>query len=253
MSDDGFLVSFDPEPPKQHHRSSMSEWGPPVLTFVGGLLTAVPALAGLSTRYPALAKWLMILGGLVIAGVVVFYLGKTTHLVLDKIAEHRYLRIQERKLRDLVSHFKPFVANENSMSLRGILRSINDEATAKLMAPECSDLWAASLQMQLETPALSLRILANRAREFSLLVNDFVFSQAQRLQREITVNNKSIHSSYVDMLEEFREDLNAFIRELEQWTGPFNEYVIPRIGSHALPNSKFQKVKTFKRSNTAES
>ena len=245
-ADDGFNVSFNQEPAMQQQQTFMAKWGP-LFTFFGGLFAMLSSLSVFSSKYPQFARWLMIVGGLAIAGGLLFYILKAIRFAMGKLADRKYIRVQEAKLRDLLAHFKPFVANENSMSLRGILRSFNDEAAAKLAAPETSDLWADCLLVQLESPSRSLVVLAHRAREFSLLLTDFIGNQAQRLQREITTTGKPPHTTYIDMLEEFHDDFNAFLRELEQWVGPFNEYVIPRIGWQGIPNSKFQRIKSFRR------
>lgn len=230
----------------ESNESLFSKWGPSALTFLGGLFAMVPSISGI--KNPVFGKGLMIIGATAVTGVLIFYVFKSLKFLTRKLEERRFVKKESVRLQDLLRQFQSFAGKQNEGRLRNIITSAfgpDRQIMESFLPSEHSRIWSECLNVQLATPTTSLEVLAARAHEFTLLVEDFDAGQAQRVQKAITSSKNPLHEAYIDMLEEFSDDFNAFLRDLEKWAGAFNDYAIERIGWERIPKSKFEKVKSF--------
>src|SRR5207248_2940143 len=143
------------------------------------------------------------------------------------------------------------------LGLFHILRSAasNNLSTAwRLMACDYVGTWLACYKSQLQTPARDIGEFMRRSAEFSSIVNRFNLDYALRAQRELA-DLSELPKRYVEELEKFREEYAAFVRDVESWAEVVNNYsrqrFQPREWMKMLINSHFERVASFRRSETA--
>ena len=141
--------------------------------------------------------------------------------------------------------------------MRYIVRSAcsqNATEVEKILAGDYIGNWFFSFREQLMFLTQSLEQFLARCREFTNLVQQFNSSYALRSQRLFTSAATPLPEHVLDELEGFREDYNAFLRNVEPWAKGIAGYLqsigVPDTPTQwrLAPVTYFDKPKSFKNS-----
>ena len=164
------------------------------------------------------------------------------------------------KLRNTRARDLKFISNQGNrlhkllgQSLVSILRSacVDEELVRQVYGAEYVSSWFDCFSKELEFEATSLRAFLNRCVQFITLVTDFNTSHVMPTQKQIEKSSFAVPELFVDELEQFREDFNAFQRDVEGWANELSEYARLCWGEsgwwqkHA-PLVHFERVKSFR-------
>jgi hypothetical protein len=113
--------------------------------------------------------------------------------------------------------------------------------------------WFDCFSKELEFEAISLRAFLNRCVQFITLVTEFNTSHVMPTQRQIEKSSFAVPDLFVDELEQFREDFNAFQRDVEEWANELSDYGRSSRDEGGwrqrhTPIVHFDRVKSFRRS-----
>ncbi len=233
-----------------------------VLKLLTASLAFAAAVIGLVSKYPWFSKpW--ILDGVIALGFLVlawFAKPRFAHwlrrIKLHK-GEQQFISTNDARLREFVEQFAEFISDNNTRSLRYIVRSAcsqNPMEVDKILAGDYLGHWFFSFREQLMFPVQSVGQFLGRCREFTNLVQQFNSSYALRSQRLFTSATPAPPEHVLDELEGFREDYNAFLRNLEPWAKTIATY-LQSIGVtdtptqwRLAPTAYFERPKSFKKS-----
>lgn len=255
------IVAFEEEPMPESKRPI--EFWIGVMNLSGGLLTALPAALPFSKTYPRATIAAMVTGltVFVVSAAAFFFrvVRSKWKAYSANVADLRFIAIHEKRMQDLLNKFHKFIANHDARSLRQILmsaQSANVDKVGRLLGTsEHTETWADFLRQQLQYPTSSFDQFLLLCREFTTIISDFDRHQVQRAQKELT-SGTPLQAHYIDQLEEFKDEFNAFLRSAEEWIGEVAEYAKSRqdaISNYiaTVPAAYFERVKSFKRADAA--
>lgn len=244
----------DAAPPRKHE----------LLIEVLRLLTAALALGsvtlGIFGRFHWFANpWVMATAGaaslafllwLVVPRLKTWAKQRNTHA-----RDLEFIACQGNRLHKLLGQFRVFAHNTEKQSLVSILRSayVEEELVRQVYGAEYVSSWFDCFSKELEFEAISLRAFLNRCVQFITLVTEFNTSHVMPTQKQIEKSTFAVPDLFVDELEQFREDFNAFQRDVEGWANELSDYA--RLSrdeggwwQRHTPVVHFDRVKSFRRS-----
>jgi hypothetical protein len=164
-----------------------------------------------------------------------------------------FVASQGKRLHKLLGHFKAFAHSTENESLVSILRSacVDESLVRQLYGAEYVSTWFDCLYEESELEAVSLRAFLNRCTQFVALMTEFNTCHVIPTQKQIEKGTFSVPDHFIDELEQFREDYNAFQRDVEEWTNELRDY--SRLGwgegdwwrKHS-PAVHFERVRSFR-------
>jgi hypothetical protein len=161
---------------------------------------------------------------------------------------------EDQRLREFLARFAVFTSPNDERAIVYIADSIRAsgyQLAGRVASHDYVGVWLSCFQEQLNSPAKPLTAFLRRWQEFAHIVDQFNRNYVQRIQNQLA--DESLQSHYVDQLEEFREEFNDFVRDLESWSGVVGAYLRPRNLWRPTPTSFFERVKTFLRAKPAGS
>src|SRR5215469_7339088 len=234
-----------------------------VLRFVTAALAFGSVTLGIFGRFPWFANpWVIATAG---AASLAFLLW----LVVPRFktwAKQRNTRVrnlkfiagQGHRLHKLLGQFRVFAHNTENQSLVSILRSacVDEELVRQVYGAEYVSSWFDCFNKELEFEAASLRAFLNRSVEFTRLVSEFNISHVIPTQKQLEKGSFAVPELFVDELEQFREDFNAFQRDVEGWASELSDYARLFCDERGwwqrpTPVIHFERVKSFRRSKPA--
>jgi hypothetical protein len=169
-----------------------------------------------------------------------------------------FIASQCNRLHKLLGQFRMFAHNTENRSLVSILRSacLDEELVTQVYGAEYVSSWFDCFYEELEFKATSLRAFLNRCVQFIALVTEFNTSHVIPTQKQIEKGSFAVPDHFVDELEQFREDFNAFQRDVEGWANELSDYasLFRAEGGwwqRDTPVVHFERVKSFRRSKPA--
>jgi hypothetical protein len=169
-----------------------------------------------------------------------------------------FIASQGNRLHKLLGQFKVFAHNTEKQSLVSILRSacIDEELVRQVYGAEYVSSWFDCFSKELEFETTSLRAFLNRCVQFITLVTEFNTSHVIPTEKHIEKGSFAVHEHFVEELEQFREDFNAFQRDVEGWANEVSDYARIFGGESGwwqelTPVVHFERVKSFRRSKPA--
>jgi len=257
-----FVDDEDKEEPVVPANFKSRELTVEVLKLLTALLAFAASVIALVSKYPWLSKpW--ILNGIIALGLLVLiWFAKPRfaywlHKIKRRKREDQFIATNDARLREFVEQFAEFLSDNNTRSLRYIVRSAcsqNATEVEKILVGDYIGNWFFSFREQLMFPTQSLEQFLARCREFTNLVQQFNSSYALRSQRLFTSAATPLPEHVLDELEGFREDYNAFLRNLEPWAKGIAAY-LQSVGISDTPTqwrlapvTYFDKPKSFKKS-----
>jgi hypothetical protein len=198
---------------------------------------------------------------------IVFFMSVAPGIVVAiKFMRHRYAQQKFIKreypvLQRLYQRLVSFSDRNDGRSLRNILYSASSyrhDVIDRLLATDYIWTWIESygLGLKLEMPC-SVLVFLKQCGELAAIVSEYNTNYAHATQKGINeVLPHEIH--IIDQLEQFREDFNQFLRDLEEWANKINasaKDLLPNWSEHVrmLPGVWYEKVKTFRKGNAARS
>jgi hypothetical protein len=176
----------------------------------------------------------------------------------QKRRDQRFIYDNELRLREFVERFAEFISNDNTQSLIYIVRaaySQNVTAVEQVFQVGYIGSWFQCFREQLSFRTDVLAPFLARCREFTSIVQQFNTYYVQRAHAHLGTAQLPDHS--VEELEAFREEYNAFLRDLSPWSKAVANYLQsegvadqPTLWQLA-PTSYFEKAKSFGRTKSA--
>jgi hypothetical protein len=233
-----------------------------VLKLLTASLAFVASIVGLATKYQWLIKpWVVnvviALGVLTLGWFAKPRVVHWLHRIKRRKREQQFVATNDARLREFVEQFAEFLSDNNTKSLRYIVRSAcsqNMTEVEKILSGDYLGNWLFSFREQLMFPERSLGQFLARCREFTNIVQQFNSNYAHRAQKLFTTTPTPPLEHVLDELEGFREDYNAFVRNLEPWGKGIAAY-LQSVGITDTPTqwrlapvTYFDKPKSFKKS-----
>lgn len=168
-----------------------------------------------------------------------------------------FVTSQGRRLHKLLEQFKAFAHSRENQSLVSILRSacMDDELVRQMYGADYVSSWLDCFNKELEFEATSLRGFLNRCAQFIVLMTEFNTGHVIPSQKRFEKGSFVVPDHFVDELEQFREDFNAFQRDIEGWANELGDYARLRRGVsewwQRAPVVRFERVKSFRLSKLA--
>lgn len=206
-----------PDHPKEH-----ISWNS-ILTFAGGLLAAAPSFIGVSKNYPVLTKALMWIGIALLVSALIPRLRRPITKLFRKSRAKRFVHDQQPRFQELLQRFGRFVSTDNSKTLVQILQSgcsYNLKVIPNIPGVNNTGdfirRWWGCFRQQIEFPVTGLVSFMARCQEFTIIVDQFDREYVLRAHKDLE-SEPPLPEQYIRDLEQFRDDFNAYLRELEQW------------------------------------
>lgn len=230
-----------------------------VLEFLTPALALLLLVLGLASKYP----WL--LDGLILVAVIVLLWFAKPRLTAwfqrlgQRRKERRFLSATEAKLYELRDQFAEFISNSNSRSFISIIRSSysqNATAVDQIIGGDYIGTWFEAYRSQLTFATKDAQQFLARCREFSDILQQFNTYYVQRAQRQLALA-APLPEQNIGELESFREEYNAFLRNVKSWANGIAGYLqscgvtdVPTLWQLA-PTAYFEPAKSFIRSKSA--
>jgi hypothetical protein len=168
-----------------------------------------------------------------------------------------FMASQSRRLFKLLGQLKSFAHSTENQSLVSILRCacLDNDLLRQIYGAEYVSSWIDCFEKELEFKATSLRAFLNRCAEFIALMSEFNTSNVIPCQKRFEKGNFAVPDHFVDELEQFREDFNAFQRDIEEWANELGDYAsfccgVGECWQHARV-VRFERIKSFRLSKLA--
>jgi hypothetical protein len=205
------------------------------------LLVAVPAVVFLVSILPAL--W---------SGV---------HTALRRRRQRRFVNSEYPRLQRLYDRLITFTDQNNGRSLRQILYSASayrHDTVDRLLGSDYIWTWVQcyGTGLNMDKPR-SLLAFLQQCNELTAIISEYNRQYAHRTQKGI--EQTPIEQDHViDQLEQFRDEFNPYLREVEEWATRVNATAMklePNATMHIriFPCTWFEKVKTFRKTKVAAS
>jgi hypothetical protein len=172
--------------------------------------------------------------------------------------DQEFMASQGNRLHKLLGQFRVFAHNTENQSLVSILRSacVDEELVRQVYGAEYMSRWFDCFYKELEFEATSPRAFLDRCAQFVALVTEFNTSHVTPTQKQIEKGSFAVPDHFVDELDQFREDFNAFQRDVEEWANELSDYASLFHGEGGswerhTPIVHFERVKSFRRSKPA--
>lgn len=172
-----------------------------------------------------------------------------------RIHDLEFVASQGKRLHKFLGQFKAFAHSTENESLVSILRSacVDLELVKQMYGAEYVSSWFDCFHEESELEATSLRAFLNRCTQFVALMTEFNTCHVIPTQKQIEKGTFAVPDHFVDELEQFREDYNAFQRDVEEWANELRDYSRLCWGEgdwwrkHS-PAVHFERVRSFRRS-----
>ena len=219
-----------------------------LLKFAAALMTFIPFLFGWTGNHPLGTK---VVAG---AGIVVFlwiagpYAIEAIRWLRQRSRDCGFMAREDQRLRESLERFSRFASTNDGRAIVTIVSSITAtdyQLAGRMPTIDYVRTWLTCFREQLNTPVKSLVGFLRRCQEFGLIVDQFNRNYVQSIQKLLA--NETIQAHYIDQLDEFRDEFNDFLRDLESWSGGIGAYIRPREFWRLTPTSFFERVKTFQR------
>lgn len=171
--------------------------------------------------------------------------------------DEQFIATNDARLRGFVEQFSEFIADNNTRSLIYIVRtacSQNMTAVEQILTGDYIGHWFFSYREQLAFPTQVMGQFLARCREFTNIVQQFNSHYALRTQRLFMAAAAPLPDHTLDELEGFRDEYNAFLRNLEPWAKGIAAY-LQSLGVTDTPSQwrlaptiYFERPKSFKKS-----
>lgn len=229
------------------------------IELITALVLCVPILSKLDENHPYLKIAVALL-----AVILLIWIGRSFFVFVLDALRHRgqdktFILNNRSKLQDLRDRLERFTSSDGR-ALVSILRSnvsSNNAGIVKILGCDYFGQWIRCFDLRLRGPSDDIEEFLLRCREFTVIVASFNRDYVVRAHTELSLfSPRELH--FIDQLEEFREEFNAFLRELENWAGNVNNYALHRFvqqetsWSFAATNY-FERVKTFRPAPTVTS
>jgi hypothetical protein len=222
-----------------------------VLQVAAALLALVPYFSPWAARHRNYA--------LLVVVVVIGWIAKPR--LEAWIKRRRYLRRDQQftaenaaRLRNLVERLAIFT-NHDTRSLIQILRSAYSQnmlAVERIISGDYIGNWFYCYQEQLRFPGMTLEHFLSQCREFSHILQAFNTYYVLHAQRKLAATTP-LSEDNIARLEEFREEYNAFLRDVEPWAQGIASYLQQSKGvrDHSTlwglaPTNSFERPKSFR-------
>ncbi len=236
-----------------------------ILKLLTPTLSLVVLLLGLNAKYAWLSKpW--VLDGLILSAAVILVwfaqprLSAWRHMRSQRKRERQFVTTNDTRLRELADQFAEFISTNNTRSFLSILRSgfsQNMTAVEQVLAGDYIGAWFHAYREQLTFPTNGLRQFLARCREFGNIVQQFNTDYVLRAQRQLAAATPPIPEHSIAELESFRDDYNAFLRDVESWAKGIHTYLQscgvtdhPALWQLA-PTPYFERAKSFQKTKSA--
>lgn len=212
-----------------------------VLKFLTAMVAFVAAVLALTGRYQWLAKARVFESAFFVGIVMLVWLAKprVTDLlksVLDKRRDRQFIAAEDVRLRKLAERFNQFTSRSDSRSLVGILRSAlaYEDLVIRTYGSGYISSWLDCYRKELDSSVKTLPAFLNRCQQFSAIVNEFNRNHVIPAQKQLEKGEAKVLEHYIDQLEGFREEFNAFLRQVEQWASDISDHARSRLGERAV-------------------
>ena len=203
-----------------------------ILKFLTPALGLVLFLLGLNSKYPWLSKPWVVDTAVILGIFILIWFAKPRWAVWfqrirDDRRDRQFVRANDVGLRELLGQFAVFISSSDTRSLSSILRSVhsqNMQAVEQIIAADYVGSWLHCFQEQLTFPAKSFHQFLGQCREFSYIVQSFNTNYVLRAQRQLATGTPLAENS-IAQLEGFREEYNAFLRDVEPWAKGISDYL----------------------------
>ena len=213
-----FIVSEEPpEPPKD----SVSKNS--VLQVTASVLTIAAIVLGWTKNSHRNTQLLIGLVVLVLLAGAYPRAAKIVRKLVQRRREAHFVRREELVFCDQLRRFAQFVSVNSGSSLLGILHSaFSQQPRERALVPGVNQSityilrWQECFEQRLTVPANGLAPFMMRCQEFSVIVDQFNrdYVVATQVQLECM---EPLSAYYLDQLEHFRDEFNAYLRDMEQW------------------------------------
>ena len=178
-----------------------------------------------------------------------------------RIADRRFIQQHEPQLLDFYDRLGRFTDGNDGRSLEGILRSAttyDSKTIYPLLNSNFIQDWEDCFDEQMRHRSRSVGQFLARCREFTHIIYQFDRNFAARAQAELTAASIDLPNNYIDQLEVFKDEFNAYLRDVDLWANTISTKIQKRWSNspefnRLLPTTNFERVKTFRRSSVAKS
>jgi type III secretory pathway component EscV len=201
---------YDDPPSTQETKQSKLQ----LIASLGGIATVLLAIL---TRFPLVG----IVAACIVAVVLTFpYLREWTKSAVRFFKRRSFIKRQHRKLQELLKGFVPFAAdNSGRRSMIEIIRSVSSNRSDEIERIQPSKYiaaWTQAFGQQLAFPTSDIHVFMTRCEEFACIVFQFNCDYVLKTQRAMELRDQ-IAEHNIDEFEQFREEFNAYLRNLEDW------------------------------------
>lgn len=229
-----------------------------ILQFSGAVLVILQQALDWAHRIPYGSKILFGMAIFVILWIAARQLAVLFHWVIDRLRTNSFVEQQDVRMHTLLDRFNELASSNQTCALMQIIRSAmgnNVDSVARIVACDYIGNWITCFRLQLESRTSSMPILVKRSHELTSLVSSFNRDYAQRAQRQLSAE-KDLAEHSINELEEFREEFNALLRDLEEWGKEIFKQQSAMYGQDGqtlwpTPGIYFERVKSFRRSANA--
>jgi hypothetical protein len=244
-----YLIVPESKPPDKRRDS----WKPLIELFTG-LLAAAPLILGLSGQHPLLFRFGVVLSIFVLVWLAKGAIAVPVHWLKFKFGDKRFIGNQSGNLAELYRKLGKFISDSDSRGLMNIVKSAasnNVDQVERIIPSDYIGSWSECFELMLNSESQTLDEFLLRCRELTNIAARFNRDYVLRVQREFT-KGAPVQIHYLDQLEEFRDEWNAYLRELESWATTINGYAQKRFGdqnafSRIASTAYFERVSTFRR------
>jgi hypothetical protein len=182
-------------------------------------------------------------------------IGYPIRAMLTRRRQMRFVKSEFPRLLRFYQRLPRYVDQNDGRSLRNILYSASayrHDVVDSLLGSDYISTWIECFgrRLNLGTPN-SFSAFMHSCNEFTAILNEYNRHYAIRIQRGIE-KTPIDQDHIIDQLEQFREDFNQYLREIEEWSSNVTAGALkvePTLYSHVqiCPSASFEKVKTFRK------